>query len=223
MYLKKALTALAVLAAIVCMPGTASAHPADMDLSMLSGSEIAMLYMKLGFTHILPLGLDHILFILALYFLNPKLKQVIWQATAFTVAHSITLGLAMTGVIAPASSIVEPIIALSIVFVAVENLFATKVNPFRIVLVFVFGLIHGLGFAGVLGELGMPEENFAKSLIMFNVGVELGQVAVILMAYLLIGKWFSEKEWYRRRVLYPVSSLIGVVALYWTIERAFFV
>ena len=199
---------------------TAAAHPADIDLSQLSDAEVSLLYLQLGFTHILPFGLDHILFILGLYFLNPGIKQVIWQATAFTVAHSITLALAVAGYVTPLGSIVEPVIALTIVFVAVENFFSTSLNPFRIILVFVFGLIHGLGFAGVLGELGLPEDAFTSSLVMFNIGVELGQLAVILIAYLLVGRWFSKKEWYRKRVVYPVSASIACVGLYWAIERA---
>jgi hypothetical protein len=199
--------------------GTASAHPADIDISTLSATEVSFLYLKLGFTHILPYGLDHILFILGLYFLNPSLKQVIWQATAFTVAHSVTLALAMAGIVNPIGSIVEPVIALSIVFIAVENFFSSNLNPFRIVLVFIFGLIHGLGFAGVLGELGMPDDAFASSLLMFNIGVELGQLAVILIAYIMVGKWFGQKSWYRQRIVYPVSACIACVGLYWAIER----
>ena len=211
--------ALFIFASLLLLAGNAAAHPANIDISNMSATEVSFLYLELGFTHILPLGLDHILFILGLYFLNPKLKHVIWQATAFTVAHSITLALATAGIVKPLGSIVEPVIALTIVFVAVENFFTNKLNPFRIVLVFVFGLIHGLGFAGVLGELGLPDNAFTSSLLMFNIGVELGQLTVILLAYSLVGKWFSEKEWYRKRIVYPVSGTIACIGLYWAIER----
>lgn len=210
------------IALLVLFSSTANAHATAIDPNQLSGTEVTWLYLKMGYTHILPLGLDHILFVLGLYFLNPKLKQVLWQATAFTVAHTITLGLAASGVIPPMPSIVEPVIALSIVFVAVENFFTQKLNPFRVVIVFAFGLVHGLGFASALADLGLPEKAFTQSLIMFNIGVELGQITIILLAWLLVGKWFSEKQWYRQRIVYPASSLIAIIALYWTIERAFF-
>ena len=195
-------------------------HP--LDLNNISGIDVGWVYLKLGFTHILPLGLDHILFVLSLFLLNPKLKPVIWQATAFTIAHSITLGLAMYGIIKPVSSIIEPIIALSIVFVAVENILTTQLKWWRVLIVFCFGLIHGCGFASALGELGLPANDYLLSLISFNIGVELGQVSVILLAFLLVGKWFGEKPWYRQRIVMPVSFMIGTIALYWTIERIFF-
>jgi hypothetical protein len=144
---------------------------------------------------------------------------VLWQATAFTVAHSITLGLAMYGFIKPLPSIVEPIIALSIFFVAVENLLVQELKPSRLAIVFGFGLVHGMGFAGVLGELGLPPGSYFNALISFNIGVELGQIAVILLAYFLCARWFAEKTWYRSRVVNPVSLTIACIALYWTIER----
>jgi hydrogenase/urease accessory protein HupE len=181
-----------------------------------------LLYLELGFTHIIPWGLDHILFILCLYLLSPKLKTIIWQATAFTVAHSITLGLSLMGIISIPSSIVEPIIALSILFVALENIFTERLKPTRIVFIFIFGLMHGMGFAGVLKDLGLPEGEFTNALISFNLGVELGQISIILGAWLLFGKWFSEKIWYRNYIIIPLSGIIAFISLYWTIERIFF-
>jgi hypothetical protein len=192
------------------------------DLSKFSRTDVGLIYLKLGFTHIIPLGLDHILFVLCLFFLNDKLKTVIWQATAFTVAHSITLGLAMYGLITPPTYIVEPVIALSIMFVAVENIISDQLKPSRVLIVFAFGLIHGMGFASVLTDLGLPSNRFLTALLTFNLGVELGQLAVILTAWLLIGKWFHKKAWYRKRIVIPVSAVIAVIALYWTIERTFF-
>ena len=206
---------------LLLLPMIVSAHVIPYDLKTLSRTDVAFIYMKLGFQHILPLGIDHILFILGLYLLNPSLKAVLTQATAFTVAHSITLGLAMNGTITPPSSIVEPIISLSIVFVAIENMMTSKLQPWRIVIVFMFGLIHGMGFASALKELSLPKSDFLTSVIMFNVGVELGQVSVILAAYFLVGKWFSAKNWYRKRIVVPASSLIAMIALWWTIERVF--
>lgn len=212
----------ALLLMMALLPQQAWAHADPDALSKLSRSDVALIYLKLGYTHILPLGLDHILFVVSLFLLNPRLKSVIWQATAFTVAHSITLGLAMYGLIAPPAYIIEPIIALSIMFVALENIITDKLKATRVIIVFAFGLIHGMGFASALTELGLPRSQFLTSLIMFNVGVELGQVTIILLCWLLVGKWFANKPWYRKRIVIPASALIAVIALYWTIERAFF-
>jgi hypothetical protein len=175
----------------------------------------------MGYTHILPFGADHILFVLGLFFLNPKLKSMIWQATSFTVAHSITLGLAIFGFIHPVSAIIEPIIALSILFIAIENILVSELKWWRILIVFSFGLIHGCGFASALTEVGLPEKNYLLALLTFNLGIESGQITIILAAWLLVGKWFSKRNWYRNRIIIPASFLIGFVALYWTIERSF--
>ena len=210
------------IGAILLFSLYAIAHTGRHDLSGIPRSEIGRMYLKLGFTHIVPLGLDHILFVVCLYLLNPKLKSVFWQATAFTLAHSITLGLAMYGYISPPSHIVEPLIALSIFFVAVENILTDKLKPTRIIVVFLFGLLHGMGFAGVLTELGLPEKEFVTALITFNVGVELGQISVILACFALVGAWFSKKSWYKNRIVIPASAIIAAIALYWTIERTFF-
>lgn len=215
---------LAFLLILFCVfvPFISEAHPNDEAMAKLSRSDVFFVYLQLGFKHIIPLGFDHILFILSLFLLSPKLKTILWQATAFTIAHSITLGLAMNDVISAPPHIIEPIIALSIMFVALENVITDKLKPTRILIVFAFGLIHGLGFAGVLSELGLPKKEFYNALISFNIGVELGQVAIILGAWFLFGKWFSQKVWYRPRIVNPLSILIAAVALYWTIERAFF-
>ena len=203
-------------------PAPSDAHPQGIDLSGMSETEVAFVYLQMGFLHILPLGLDHILFVLCIFLLNPRLKPVIWQATTFTVAHSITLGLAMYGVISPPAHIIEPVIALSIFYVAVENMIVETLKPSRLIVVFFFGLIHGMGFAGSLGELGLPDDAFVSALITFNIGVELGQIAVILIAWLAVGIWFSKKPWYHKRVVIPISAVIAAIALYWTIERIFF-
>lgn len=202
--------------------GNLFAHTVNYALNNLSHTEVGWVYLKMGFTHILPFGFDHVLFILGLFFFNSKLKSVIWQATAFTVAHCITLILAMYGYIHPISSVVEPIIAFSILLLAVENIFATEYKWYRILIVFGFGLFHGCGFASALADAGLPENNYLLSLLTFNLGVELGQITVILAAWLLIGKWYSNKIWYKKRIVIPISLCIGSIALYWTIERAFF-
>lgn len=214
------LTALLLVALL--LPVAASAHAADIDFSKFSRTDIGLMYLDLGFEHIVPKGLDHILFVLCIFLLNRNLKQVLLQATAFTVAHSITLGMAMFKVFTPPVHIVEPVIALSIFYVAVENCITEKLHPSRLLIVFLFGLIHGMGFASVLTDLGLPEKEFVTALITFNVGVELGQIVVILAAWLCIGLWFWKKPWYHKRVVIPLSVVIGIIALYWTITRIFF-
>ena len=169
------------------------AHTSIIDLENMSKTDAAFLYIKLGYMHIIPLGLDHILFVLSLFLLNPKLKSVLWQATAFTVAHTVTLGLSMYHVINLPANIVEPLIALSIIYVALENIFSHQLKVTRIGIVFLFGLIHGMGFASVLGQLGLPQNSYLSSLLMFNIGVELGQITVIAAAYFLLAKWFGNK------------------------------
>ena len=140
----------------------------------------------------------------------------------FTVAHTLTLALSMKGVISLPSNIVEPLIALSIAYVGIENIFARSLHKSRLVLVFLFGLLHGLGFAGVLSDFGMPPNAFATALISFNVGVELGQIAVILCAYLCVGIWFRHKPWYHNRIAVPGSLIISIIGLYWTYDRIVF-
>jgi hypothetical protein len=205
---------------LLLLPLSAFSHGAD--LNGLPADFVISMYLKLGFEHIIPLGLDHILFVVCLFFLSPKLKTVVLQATAFTVAHTITLGLAMYGVISAPTYIVEPIIALSIMFLAIENIISDQLKPTRIFVVFIFGLIHGLGFASALSELGLPEDKFLLSLLTFNVGVELGQITIILLLWFLIGKWFSAKPWYKKRIVIPVSIIIAGISFYWMIERIFF-
>src|SRR5450631_4108529 len=195
------------------------AHVIVRELEKMSGTDAAIEYLKLGYHHIFPLGLDHILFVLGLFLLSPKLKPVLWQATAFTVAHSVTLGLAMYHVINPPAHIVEPLIALSILYVSIENILSPCLKASRIGVVFLFGLIHGMGFAGALGQLGLPQNAYLLSLVMFNIGVELGQMTIILLAYFLLAKWFGNKPWYRKRIVIPISAGIAVTACIWTIQR----
>jgi hypothetical protein len=195
--------------------------PFDLDQNARSATtrEVFQEYVALGFTHILPKGVDHILFVLGLFLLSARARPLLLQVSAFTVAHSITLALSIYGVIALSARIVEPLIALSIAYVALENLVLAEYRPWRPAIVFAFGLLHGLGFAGVLAELGLPREQFATALVSFNVGVELGQLAVILAALLCVGMWLGHKPWYRHRVIIPGSIAIALVGLYWTIER----
>jgi hypothetical protein len=184
-----------------------------------SAAQVAWQYIVLGFTHILPYGLDHILFVLGLYLLSTRWKPLLIQVTAFTVAHSITLALTIYGVFSLPSSIVEPLIAFSIAYVAIENIMTKELHAWRPFVVFGFGLLHGMGFAGVLEEIGMPRSEFLTALITFNVGVELGQLAVISLAFVLTGLWFRNRDWYRGRIVVPASLAIAATGLYWTVER----
>jgi hypothetical protein len=124
----------------------------------------------------------------------------------------------MLGVVSLPSRVVEPLIALSITYVALENLTTDELKPWRPILVFAFGLLHGLGFAGVLREIGLPEGEFVSALVAFNVGVELGQLTVVGGAFLLLG-WFRSKEWYRVIFVFPLSLAIAGIGLYWAFQR----
>jgi len=176
-------------------------------------------YLVVGIEHIIPMGLDHILFILGLYLFSTQIKPLLWQVTMFTLAHTITLGLAMYGIVQLPASVVEPLIALSIAYVGIENVINKRLENSRLALVFAFGLLHGMGFASVLTEFGMPQDAFATALIAFNVGVELGQLAVITLAFVFTGLWFRHKSWYHSVIVIPSSLAIAAVALYWTYDR----
>lgn len=179
-------------------------------------------YIPVGFDHILPEGLDHILFVLGLFFLSLRMGALLWQVTAFTAAHTVTLALGALGVVNVPGSIVEPIIAASIVYVGVENILSKGLNKWRPLVVFVFGLLHGLGFASVLGDFGLPSGQFIPALLGFNIGVELGQLTVIAMAFLAVGIWFGSKPWYKSYIANPASAVIALVGAYWVVERVFF-
>lgn len=176
-------------------------------------------YFILGFSHVIPEGFDHLLFIVCLFFLQPNRKKLFIQCSVFTLAHSVSLGMAAAGIIPPNASIIEPFIALTILITALENLLLEKVNHWNLLIMGVFGWIHGMGFAAAIADLGFPKNRFIASLLSFNLGVECAQIAVIGIVYLCISKPFSKKSWYKNRIVYPVSSVIACIAVYWTIER----
>ena len=175
-------------------------------------------YLGLGFVHIVPRGLDHILFVLGLFLLGTRTRALVWQVSAFTVAHAATLSLAVFEIVALPARVVEPLIALSIVYVAVENVLTARLTPWRPAVVFGFGLLHGLGFAGVLRQLGLPEQERLLGLLSFNVGIELGQLLVITLALASVG-WCRRRPWYRARIAVPLSVAIAGVGLFWAVER----
>ncbi|HZR22397.1 MAG TPA: HupE/UreJ family protein [Vicinamibacterales bacterium] len=176
-------------------------------------------YFGLGFTHIVPNGLDHILFVLGIFLLSARWRSVLLQVSTFTIAHSITLGLTMYGIVSLPAKVVEPMIALSIAYVAIENLVTSELKPWRLALVFSFGLLHGMGFAGVLRDLGLPRSEFLAALVSFNVGVEAGQLTVIALAFVAVMYWRTNRATYRRFVIQPASFAIAAAGVYWTIVR----
>jgi hydrogenase/urease accessory protein HupE len=183
-------------------------------------SAIARQHLRLGFTHILPNGFDHILFVLGLFLLSARWRPLLAQISAFTIAHSITLGLTMYGVVSLPPRLVEPMIAVSIVYVAIENLVTNELKPWRVALVFSFGLLHGMGFAGVLRDIGLPRAQFLTALVSFNVGVEAAQLTVVALAFAMVAYWRSNRQAYRRFILRPASLAISLIGLFWTLQRA---
>lgn len=189
------------------------------DIKSRTRMDMVIDFLKIGYTHILPKGTDHILFVVGIFLLSTKVRPILTQITAFTVAHTITLGLGAAKVIDLPSAIVEPLIAASIVYVAVENIMRPTLSPWRPIVVFCFGLLHGLGFAGILKEFGIPKEDFLVGLLSFNIGVELGQLTVIAICFLLVGFWFGNKPWYRQRIVIPGSLLIALIGAFWFVQR----
>jgi hypothetical protein len=175
-------------------------------------------FARQGFLHVLPLGVDHILFVLGIFLLSRKWKPLLYQVSAFTLAHTLTLAMATVGWVSVPSSIVEPIIAGSIAIVALENIFFPKYHARRLIIVFLFGLIHGLGFAGALSDLSLDPTVLITSLIGFNLGVEGGQLAVILLAFIGVYR-FKDEQKYRWGIVIPVSLIIAGLGVYWMIER----
>lgn len=208
--------------AVLFAPGSLYAHTINYALERAPVQHVVWFYLKLGVLHIIPLGFDHILFVISLCLLSTRMKTILLQATAFTVAHSLTLALSMKNIIVAPSPLIEPIIALSIVFVAVENILLDSLKPWRVLVVFTFGLIHGLGFASSLNEIGLPRNQFFISILSFNLGVELGQIAVIAATFLLLIIPFGRRPWYKKRVVYPLSAIIAGIAAWWTLQRVFF-
>ncbi|MFF5401150.1 HupE/UreJ family protein [Peribacillus butanolivorans] len=172
-------------------------------------------YFVLGIEHIL-IGYDHLLFLLSLVLIASRFKDALKIVTAFTIAHSITLFLVATDRIQVSSHWVEALIPLTICYVAVENMFVQKAK-WRWQLTTLFGLIHGMGFAGALAETGLPKSNLIGSLLTFNLGVEAGQLMVLslLLPFLL---WLRRFPWYRKMMI-STSCLIFVLAFYWFIQR----
>ncbi len=192
------------------------------NLITVSGWQVFLDYIPVGFAHIVPLGVDHILFVIGLFLFSTHWRPLLWQVSAFTIAHTLTLALSMLGVLRVPASIVEPIIAASIVYIAIENILYTKMHWWRPLVIFGFGLIHGLGFASVLTDFGLSPASFIGGLLGFNVGVELGQLSVIAACFALVGFWFRHKAWYRSVIVVNASVAISLVGSFWFVQRVFF-
>ncbi|RMH86172.1 MAG: HupE/UreJ family protein [Calditrichaeota bacterium] len=174
-------------------------------------------FLEMGVRHIF-LGIDHIMFLLGLIIIGGRLMEMVKVVTAFTVAHSITLSLAALNLVNFSPVIVESAIALSIVYVAAENFFIATLDK-RWMLTGFFGLAHGFGFANVLRELGLPQQNMLLSLFSFNLGVEVGQILIVTLCLPII--WGVAKSRWRRPIVYGCSAIIFVLGFTWFLERAF--
>jgi len=194
-----------------------------LDLSTSEKNVVSVLltawrYLHLGFRHIFPTGADHILFVIGLFFLGISWRKLLTQTTVFTIAHTTTLGLSACGIFSLPAWFVEPAIAGSIAFVAIENIVRPKLTSSRLMVVFMFGLIHGLGFAGSLSEVGLPKQEFWTALLSFNFGVDFGQLFILAVCFLTVG-WFRDREWFRPRIVIPVCATVALIGLIWSTQR----
>ena len=201
------------------LSGEKSAIISYNEKQLVSRVSIFLKYIQVGFTHIIPKGLDHILFVLGLIFFSQKMYALVFQISLFTLAHTITLGLNSLKIINLPITIVEPLIALTIVYIAIENILKSEGSKYRSIIIFIFGLLHGLGFASVLNTFGLPEDHFLLALTGFNVGVELGQITIVFLVYFILKLLFNTQEQFRNYITIPGSLIIGVFGIWWSLER----
>ena len=199
--------------------GEKSAIISDEKIVVRTKAYVFFDYVLAGFYHILPKGIDHILFVMGLLFLTPKITPLVMQISVFTLAHTITLAMSSLKLVSIAAGVVEPLIALSIVYIAYENIFRPQLTKYRMITIFLFGLLHGLGFASVLKTFGLPDENLILALFGFNIGVELGQITIVLLGFIILANLFKGISLYRVYVTLPGSFIIGIFGLWWMLER----
>jgi hydrogenase/urease accessory protein HupE len=204
--------------AVAWVQGTRVSEPIALT-EPVSPIATVLTYVRLGITHVVPGGLDHVLFVLGVFLLSTRPRDLVAQVSTFTLAHSLTLGLGLAGAFSVPAAIVEPLIALSIACVAVENVIESRVRKPRLVVVFAFGLLHGLGFAGVLSEIGAAPDRFFHALLGFNVGVEVGQLTVVAVALAVTQRWRRDPVRYRQVLAVPASCALAVIGVCWTIIR----
>ena len=174
---------------------------------------------SIGFIHVLPAGLDHIVFIICIFLASKSMKEMIILCSAFTIAHSISLAMALTNWISIPSSIIEPMIAFTILIAAIENIFLLKNNQWKPFIVFFFGLIHGLGFASAFRELNVPTNVFIQTLVGFNLGVECAQLLIVMVLFYTLTKHLSKKQYYENKIVKPIATSIACLAIFWSITR----
>lgn len=208
-----------ILLFFLCLSIALQAHTINFTIDEPEQNTGFGVFFLQGFKHIIPMGLDHILFIICIFFFRSDLKTVVLQASMFTVAHTITLGMCWMGILVPPTQIIEPLIAFSIVVLAIENIFSVQSEKLRLPIVFLFGLVHGMGFASAISEVGIPQDNVIWSLLGFNVGVEVGQLAILLLLYVTVTRTISTARWFRPRFVLPIMISVALVAGFWTIER----
>jgi high-affinity Fe2+/Pb2+ permease len=184
-------------------PGEAKPLPIKNQPRVAIGRASWIESFKQGFVHVVPKGIDHVLFIMGLFFYRRTWQPLLWQSLAFTLAHTVTLGLAAGGIIRVPGNWIEPLIALSLIAIALENFRTVKKSyePTRLAIVFGFGLLHGLGFAGALSIWLKPGSGFLTSLLSANLGVEIAQAAILAIAWLLTIGWSKTKHYQRFRTL----------------------
>ncbi len=188
--------------------------------TQISFTDTIYRYLHSGFVHIIPLGVDHILFVLGLFLFSLSGRVLFYQISLFTLAHTLTLALSSLGIVRISAQIVEPLIALSIAYVAIETIWAKGFFHWqRALLIIGFGLLHGMGFASVLADFGLPEAQFIPALVSFNIGVEIGQLAIIAPLYILMRWLRPPARFYRKVIQIPASVVIASIGLYWTLER----
>jgi hypothetical protein len=175
-------------------------------------------FAALGFMHMIPDGLDHTLFVLSLFLLSNRLVSLLWQTAVFTTAHSLSLWLSVYDSMRLPPSITQSLIAVSIFVIAIENLFSSELKPWRLLVIFIFGIIHGLDFATAFERADFSPNDTFIGLIGFNVGLECGQLGIFLLAFLAIG-WFRSRTWYRIRIVIPTSCVMAFTASIWMIHR----
>jgi hypothetical protein len=183
--------------------------------------EVMKTFVRSGIHHIM-IGPDHILFLVGLLLLGGSVMALVKIVTAFTIGHSVTLSLAALNVVSPPASVIEPAIALSIVFVGADNLVRGDGRDLRGWVALVFGLVHGFGFANVLREFGLPPEALGWSLFSFNVGVEIGQLAIVLIVAGMLEAIRRQSATLRQRVVFAGSIVVIAAGTYWFVERVFF-
>lgn len=195
--------------------GSVSKFSTDLKKSFIY---TAINYFTIGFLHIIPKGLDHILFVIGLFLFSTKLKPLLIQISAFTLAHTLTIFLGVLNLVTFLPSVVEPIIAISISYIALENIFFQKLTFWRPVVVFIFGLLHGLGFATILEDVGLVDNFFITSLLFFNLGVEFGQLFIVIFCFVFL-RWFYKKKWYKKLIKNLFSFIIAMIGFYWFLDR----